>query len=795
AFKKVSKIHSKLPPGGILVFLTGQQEIEVLVRKLRRTFDRTTSSSASSTTPVLPAAEQPDEDAGLFDEMEDVGRDDFEIGEEAENDEEEDGESEEEDVEVLGGISDDEGEEEALFVPPAERGEEAMPLHVLPLYSLLPTQAQLRVFEDPPPGTRLCVIATNVAETSITIPGIKYVVDCGKVKERRYDTHTSVQTFQIGWTSRSSADQRAGRAGRVGPGHCYRLFSSAVFNDYFQQFSKPEILRVPIEGVVLSMKSMGINQIVGFPFPTPPGKDNLRSAEKLLMHLGALDSASPKLRITDLGKLMGRFPVSPRFAKMLIVASQQPGNLLAFVIAMVAGLSVGDPFIRDQDVIGDGKADDDDSDGGLTEGEKEERKKKRGKWFKVMQILAGDPPTSDSIRILRAIGAYTAEQARSPISASRFCKSHFLRPKAMEEIAKLRSQLTNLAQTSLPATPSVSALCLDPQMPPPSARETVQLRQILLAGLADNIARLDDTFRGSKGSAPVYVTAWGTKHEQFRIHPASALSQVRPPPRWIAYEEVAGREERIAADNSHAVDVRGTDVALSGGPGGEPRRIWLKGITVLDEAWLPQVLPASLCRDGKILEQPAPRWEEARDDVIGFAVPFVAGRWELAAREVTVRGTDGAKAFAKALVEGRVFAGCGKAKGRSMAKGKAKDIFGMLEPYLTTKPAALLKEWSKTQTKISSLVTTLAVAEVQTRASLLAKWKTEPAFLLPLYLAWVPAEFHLALRESWPPVAASGEPLPKLVKALTGVMTRGDDDKKGSSHGRTGGESEDDSDF
>ena len=158
----------------------------------------------------------------------------------------------------------------------------AMPLHVLPLYSLLSTQAQLRVFEPPPAGARLCVIATNVAETSLTIPNIRYVIDTGKVKERIFDSRTGTQTYSIKWTSKASANQRAGRAGRVGAGHCYRLFSSAVFHDRFEEFSKPEILKTPVEGVVLQMKAMGIHQVVNFPFPTPPDKDAMRVAEKVI---------------------------------------------------------------------------------------------------------------------------------------------------------------------------------------------------------------------------------------------------------------------------------------------------------------------------------------------------------------------------------------------------------------------------------------------------------------------------------------------------------------------------------
>lgn len=155
------------------------------------------------------------------------------------------------------------------------------PLHVLPLYSMLPTEAQLRVFEPPPEGTRLCVIATNVAETSVTIPNVRYVVDAGKSKERKYSVDTGVQSFEVDWTSQASAGQRAGRAGRTGPGHCYRLFSSAVFDNEFAKFSTPEIHRMPIEGVVLNMKSMNIDNVVNFPFPTPPPRENLFKAEKV----------------------------------------------------------------------------------------------------------------------------------------------------------------------------------------------------------------------------------------------------------------------------------------------------------------------------------------------------------------------------------------------------------------------------------------------------------------------------------------------------------------------------------
>ena len=136
---------------------------------------------------------------------------------------------------------------------------------------MLPPREQLKAFVPPPPGQRLIVVATNVAETSITIPGIKYVVDSGREKRRVYDQATGVSSFAVRWISQASASQRAGRAGRTGPGHCYRVYSSAVFQDQFQRFSAPEITLVPIEEVVLRMKAMRLGgQLADFPFPTPP---------------------------------------------------------------------------------------------------------------------------------------------------------------------------------------------------------------------------------------------------------------------------------------------------------------------------------------------------------------------------------------------------------------------------------------------------------------------------------------------------------------------------------------------
>lgn len=166
--------------------------------------------------------------------------------------------------------------------------------------------------------------------------------------QRRYDISSGIQAFQVNWISKASAAQRAGRAGRTGPGHCYRLYSSALFEHHFDAFSQPELLRMPIDGVVLQMKSMHIDTVVNFPFPTPPDRTSLHKAETTLTHLGALSGG----HITELGKMMSLFPLSPRFSRMLVGGQQH--KCLPYVIAIVSALSVGDPFIHDETLRSDG---------------------------------------------------------------------------------------------------------------------------------------------------------------------------------------------------------------------------------------------------------------------------------------------------------------------------------------------------------------------------------------------------------------------------------------------------------
>ncbi|CAL1284599.1 unnamed protein product [Larinioides sclopetarius] len=291
AYNKVCKIHNRLPAGTILVFVTGEKEVQRLCKLLREAFPFKNNTTkcieeeempSDSAVPVKAGRKKKKSTAGQDDSFcslpPDINLDNYSV--EPLNTEE-----------LQHQQSDNEENDDSNEIITKRIFENASPLYVLPLYSILPYKEQEKVFKPPPEGSRLCVIATNVAETSITIPGLKYVVDSGKVKSKVYNnTGGGISKFEIVWCSKASANQRAGRCGRTEGGHCYRLYSSAVFENEFPDFLLPEIQRIPVDDVLLQMKALGIDRVVEFPFPSPPDKESLKAAEKRLVILGALQN-------------------------------------------------------------------------------------------------------------------------------------------------------------------------------------------------------------------------------------------------------------------------------------------------------------------------------------------------------------------------------------------------------------------------------------------------------------------------------------------------------------------------
>uniref|UniRef100_A0A8C3PDY9 DEAH-box helicase 37 n=1 Tax=Chrysemys picta bellii TaxID=8478 RepID=A0A8C3PDY9_CHRPI len=630
-FRKVCKIHRMLPAGGILVFLTGQAEVNSLCRRLRKAFpfhknktegDEEKEESVEETRKFKKSKQKktmplPKIDLNSYSVLPvDEGDEDRE----AEMDDDEDAVGSDIDLD-LG----DDGLEEG------EKSNSSLPLYVLPLYSLLAPEKQAKVFRPPPLGTRLCVVATNVAETSLTIPSIKYVVDCGKVKKRFYDKVTGVSSFRVTWTSQASANQRAGRAGRTEPGHCYRLYSSAVFSD-FEKFSPPEITRRPVEDLILQMKALNIEKVINFPFPTPPPTEALAAAEELLIALGAL---------------------------------QEPPK-------------TGRPAVSEE--------------------ETEKLKGKKARVIQMRRIWAGQGPfqkLGDLMVMLGAVGA--CEYAGC---TPKFCEANGLRYKAMVEIRRLRGQLTTAVNSVCPD----AGLFVDPKMKPPTETQVTYLRQIVLAGLGDHIARriqaeelLDEKWKNA------YKTP--LLDDPVFIHPNSVLFKQLP--EFVVYQEIV-----------------------------ETTQMYMKGVSAVESEWIPVLLPP-YCHFGKPLENPPPFYcpETGRIRCHRPSVFYRVG-WQLPAVEVDYpEGIDRYKYFAKFLLEGKI----------------VKQL-GSYKRCLLSSPLTMLKTWSKLQPRTEILLKALVSENADSHDALLAAWKKNPKYLLSAYCQWIPEVMHDDVAKRWPPV-------------------------------------------
>ena len=453
AFEKVREGHRKLPPGGFLVFLTGQNEITALAKRLHEALASPHGGQSNGHKVWISANEAPLETEDI--EFGNVN-DDFEEDEETDGDPFEN--------------EDDQDFEVEDSTPASSK------VHILPLYSQLQTKDQLRVFEPLPENSRKIVLATNVAETSLTIPGIRYVFDCGRAKEKKYDRLTGVQSFEVGWISKASASQRAGRAGRTGPGHCYRLYSSAVYERDFEEHAEPEILRMPVEGVVLQLKSMDLQHVVNFPFPTPPDRQSLVKAEKLLTYLGAVSTEG---KITPVGRQLSNYPLSPRLSKILTIGHQH--GCMPYTIALVASLASLEMFIPENQLNLSSPTQPDfySIEDRLAE---EARTQLKSAYNHAHHLLSRHSSTSDALKGLTALCAY----AHAP-SKDDFCKDMFLSPKALSEASNLCSQLMNIVRNNYPTllTPSISL-----KLPSPSKTQVAALQQFTAAAFIDQIAIL-----------------------------------------------------------------------------------------------------------------------------------------------------------------------------------------------------------------------------------------------------------------------------------------------------------------
>ncbi|XP_013778446.1 ATP-dependent RNA helicase DHX8-like [Limulus polyphemus] len=233
---------------------------------------------------------------------------------------------------------------EILYERMKSLGPQVPELIILPVYSALPSEMQTRIFDPAPPGSRKVVIATNIAETSLTIDGIYYVVDPGFVKQKVYNSKTGMDSLVVTPISQAQAKQRAGRAGRTGPGKCYRLYTERAYRDEMLTTPVPEIQRTNLASTVLQLKAMGINDLLSFDFMDAPPTETLIMALEQLYSLSALDSEG---LLTRLGRRMAEFPLEPSLSKMLIMSVHL--GCSEEILTVVSMLSVQNVFYRPKD--------------------------------------------------------------------------------------------------------------------------------------------------------------------------------------------------------------------------------------------------------------------------------------------------------------------------------------------------------------------------------------------------------------------------------------------------------------
>ena len=225
---------------------------------------------------------------------------------------------------------------EILYERMKSLGPNVPDLIILPIYSALPSEMQSRIFEPAPPGARKVILATNIAETSLTIDGIYYVVDPGFVKQNAYDPRLGMDSLIVTPISQAQARQRSGRAGRTGPGKCYRLYTEAAYRNEMLPTPIPDIQRQNLAHTILMLKAMGINDLLNFDFMDPPPQQTMITALENLYALSALDEEG---LLTRLGRKMADLPIEPPLAKMLIASVDLECS--EEILTIVAMLSVG----------------------------------------------------------------------------------------------------------------------------------------------------------------------------------------------------------------------------------------------------------------------------------------------------------------------------------------------------------------------------------------------------------------------------------------------------------------------
>ncbi|CAE6442663.1 unnamed protein product [Rhizoctonia solani] len=359
-------------------------------------------------------------------------------------------------------------------------GNKVAELIVCPIYANLPSEMQAKIFEPTPEGARKVVLATNIAETSITIDGVVFVIDPGFVKQNSYNPRSGMASLVVVPCSRASANQRAGRAGRIGPGKAFRLYTKWAYSNELEENTVPEIQRTNLGMVVLLLKSLGINNLIEFEFMDPPPGETLMRALELLYALGALNDRG---ELTKLGRRMAEFPVDPMLSKTIIASEQY--SCTDEVLSIISMLSESSSlFYRPKD------------------------KKMHADKARQNFVKNG----GDHFTLLNIWDQW------SETNYSQQCAENFVQFKSLSRVRDIRDQLAGLCDRVEVVIQSN-----------PNSNDITPIQKALTSGYFYNTARLQksgDSYRTLKTNQTVY------------IHPSSSLFQAQPPIKFALYYEL-----------------------------------------------------------------------------------------------------------------------------------------------------------------------------------------------------------------------------------------------------------------
>lgn len=379
----------------------------------------------------------------------------------------------------LTGQEEIEAAEQSLQETARKLGGKIPEMIICPIYANLPSELQTKIFEPTPPRARKVVLATNIAETSLTIDGIVYVIDPGFVKENVFNPRTGMESLVVTPCSRASANQRAGRAGRVGPGKCFRLYTKWAYHNELEESTTPEIQRTNLSSVILMLKSLGIDQLLEFDFMDPPPAETIIRALEQLYALGSLNDRG---ELTKIGRQMAEFPTDPMLAKSILAADKY--GCVEEVLSIVSMLGEASAlFFRPKD-------------------KKIHADSARGRFT----IKDG----GDHLTLLNIWNQWVDSDF-----SFIWARENFLQQRSLTRARDVRDQLAKLCDR---VEVTVSTCGSTNMMP---------IQKAITAGFFPNAARLQrggDSYRTVKNGQSVF------------LHPSSTLFEVNP--RWVIYFEL-----------------------------------------------------------------------------------------------------------------------------------------------------------------------------------------------------------------------------------------------------------------